>query len=204
MARRGLRVVAGSVGGLRLVAAPATRPTTERVREALFSALGAGTLTTSSLAGASVLDLYAGSGALGIEAVSRGAARAVLVDHDRAAVEACRSNVATTKLGDRVRVVQSDVRALLRGAPPLEAPFDLVCCDPPYDVETTELDGVLTALAAPGWVASEGRVVVEGPARGTAPRPEGWTVAWERRYGDTLVSVLRMPAKPPAQPSAQP
>jgi 16S rRNA (guanine966-N2)-methyltransferase len=180
---------------LRLTAAPTTRPTTDRVREALFSALG-----PDAVDGASVLDLYAGSGALGIEAVSRSAACAVLVDHDRAAVDACRSNIASTKLEDHVRVVQIDVRAFLRGAPPAEAPFDLVCCDPPYDIEPTELAGTLAALASPGWVAPEGRVVVEGPARGTGPRPEGWTVAWERKYGDTLVSVLRIPPEVPPSP----
>jgi 16S rRNA (guanine966-N2)-methyltransferase len=191
MARRGLRVVAGSAGGLRLTAAPTTRPTTDRVREALFSALGADVVED-----ASVLDLYAGSGALGIEAVSRGAASAVLVDHDPGAVDACRSNIVTTKLENRVRVVQIDVRAFLRSGPPAEAPFDLVCCDPPYDIDAAELGGVLVGLAAPGWLASEGRVVVEGPARGAGPRPEGWTVAWERKYGDTLVSVLRIPPRP--------
>jgi len=195
MARRGLRVVAGSAGGLRLSAAPTTRPTTDRVREALFSALGADVVED-----ASVLDLYAGSGALGIEAVSRGAASGVLVDHDPGAVDACRSNIVSTKLDDRVRVVQIDVRAFLRSGPAVEAPFDLVCCDPPYDIDAAEFGGVLVGLAAPGWLASEGRVVVEGPARGAGPRPEGWTVAWERKYGDTLVSVLRIPSGIPPRP----
>src|SRR4051794_32309683 len=120
---RALRVVAGSVGGLHLVAPKGARPTTDRVKESLFASLG------DVLHGADVLDLFAGSGALAIEALSRGAARAVLVDRDRHAVEAIRANLTTTGFTDRARVHSGPVAQFLHRVAP-EAPFDLVFLDP--------------------------------------------------------------------------
>lgn len=185
---RGLHVVAGEAKGVPLVAPRAARPTTGRVREALFSALG-------DPADASVLDLYAGSGALAIEALSRGAARALLVDSDRAAAQACTANLAATRLAERARVRQAPVTTLLRGRVPEEAPFDLVLADPPYGAADDEITGVLDALAQPGWLQRTARVVVERASREPFPSPSGhWTVGWERRYGDTLVVVLRASA----------
>lgn len=188
-----MRVIAGEARGLTLVAPSDARPTAGRVREALFSSLG-------DVTGTSVLDLFAGSGALAIEALSRGAERAVLVDRDRDAFEACRGNLETTHFTERARVVLRQVAAFLGGPIPGEAPFDLVCCDPPYDQDAAELDAVLDRLTEPGWLAREARVVVERAAR--RPRAQGggdwgatwgaaWKVGWERRYGDTLVTVLR-------------
>jgi 16S rRNA (guanine966-N2)-methyltransferase len=181
-------VIAGTAGGLALVAPKggAARPTTDRVKESLFGALG-----PDRLVGASVLDLYAGSGALAIEALSRGADRALLVDRDRSAVTAIRRNLATTRLGDRARAQWSTVATLLDGKPPAERPFDLVFLDPPYAATPAELGRVLSGLDRSGWLAEGATVVVERPSGvGPAPAPEAWKATWERAYGDTLVTVL--------------
>ena len=139
-----LRVVAGSVGGRHLVApkGPA-RPTTDRLKEALFASLG-----RHRIDDAVVLDLYAGSGALAIEALSRGAARAVLVDPDFAAEVAIRANLAALGFEDPARFVRAPVASFLARRSP-EAPFDLVFLDPPYDTPSTDVAAVLDALAAP-------------------------------------------------------
>lgn len=187
-----LRVVAGSVGGRRLVAPADVRPTAERVREALFSALGPG-----GVSDASVLDLYAGSGALAIEALSRGAARAVLVDADRESVEACQTNLEHTGLAGRARIARRAVEDFVVAATPVpEAPFDLVLCDPPYDTTDDEIGRVLAALAAPGWLAADALVVMERAARPAPSWPQGWDAPWERKYGDTLVTMLAAPQGP--------
>ncbi|HEX6312733.1 MAG TPA: 16S rRNA (guanine(966)-N(2))-methyltransferase RsmD [Acidimicrobiia bacterium] len=183
-----LRVVGGSVGGRRLVApaGTSTRPTKDRVKESLFAALG-----DARVAGAVVLDLYAGSGALAIEALSRGAARAVLVDHDRAAVAAVERNLAATGFTERARVQRGTAESVTRRPPPAEAPFDLVFLDPPYGQPPAELEAVLAGLAQRGWLAARATVVVERGGREAAGPawPEGWAGMWERAYGDTLVSV---------------
>ncbi|WP_147916723.1 16S rRNA (guanine(966)-N(2))-methyltransferase RsmD [Ruania zhangjianzhongii] len=182
------RIVAGTAGGQRLqVPAKGTRPTSERVREALFSHLDHLGYTDGTL----VLDLYAGSGALGLEAVSRGAARAVLVESARGAAAACRANAASTQLADRVRIRSVPVQRYLAGPPPAE-PFDLVLCDPPYADETT--DEVLTALTAQGWLAGDALVVVERDVRSPAPVwPAGWQEQPARRYGETAIHLARTP-----------
>lgn len=185
--RARLRVIAGELGGRRLVAPAHIRPTTERVREALFARLG------ERVVGASVLDLYAGSGSLAIEALSRGAARAVLVDHDRAAADAERRNLEATGLTGRARVRAATVARALAGAPPPEAPFDLVVVDPPYVAAPDAVPRVLGSLARPGWLASDALVVIETPTAGSgvvAVAGEGFEVVDERRYGDTLLTTL--------------
>jgi 16S rRNA (guanine966-N2)-methyltransferase len=180
-----LRVIAGDAGGRRLVAPPDVRPTADRVREALFASLG------GAVPGARVLDLYAGSGALAVEALSRGADRAVLVERDRAAVDACRHNLDVTGLAARARVHAGPVARFLAAGPPAAAPFDLVLIDAPYDAAPDELPAVLAALAEPGWVAADARVVVETARRRPVPAPPpGWAVRDERRYGDTLLTTL--------------
>lgn len=178
-----LRVVAGEAGGLHLVAPEHVRPTTDRVREALFSALG-----PTPVEGAVVLDLFAGSGALAIEALSRGATRAVLVDRDRDAEAACERNLATTGFAGRARVERTTVERFVRQRP-AEAPFDLVLCDPPYELPEEEVATVLRALHDPGWLTGDALVVVERPSP-TWVVPEGWSTTWERRYGDTLVTIV--------------
>jgi 16S rRNA (guanine966-N2)-methyltransferase len=180
-------VIAGDAGGLRLVAprGERTRPTADRVKESLFSALG------DRVKGAVVLDLYAGSGALAIEALSRGAASAVLVDRAHAATVAIRANLATTRLGEQARVLRTSVEAVLRGPPPPEAPFDLAFVDPPYELPAEGLATALGSLGARGWSAPDARIVVER-ATGAAPPawPSGWDATWERGSGGTIVTVL--------------
>jgi 16S rRNA (guanine966-N2)-methyltransferase len=177
--------VAGSVGGLRLEspAGTATRPTTERVREAVFGSIGA------AARGASVLDLYSGTGALAIEALSRGAARAVLVERDRGEAGVCRRNLDRTGFAAAGRVVEGDVERFLERPPPPEAPFAVICCDAPYEASDVTVDAVLARLAAPGWCAPGAIVVVERPAGSTCSPPPDWEHRFSRTYGDTLVHL---------------
>jgi 16S rRNA (guanine966-N2)-methyltransferase len=183
---RGLRVIAGAHRGRRLVSPLGNdvRPTKDIVREAMFSALDA----RNAVAGATVLDLYAGSGALGIEAISRGAVRAVLVDRDRAALSAIRANVDVLGLRQTARVVAQDAGQFLAGPPPAEAPFDLVLADPPYDTADEAVTAMLAALAAPGGLAEDALVSVERPVRHHVAMPPGWSSGWERAFGDTLLT----------------
>jgi 16S rRNA (guanine966-N2)-methyltransferase len=183
-----VRVIGGTLRGRRLTVPKGIRPTADRVREAIFSSLG------DAVVGSAVLDLYAGTGAFAVEAMSRGARCALVVDRDHAAIEACQANLRHLEqapVGHRWRVVRSPVSRFLGGGPPPEAPFELVFLDPPYETGLDEVRGVLDRLAEPGWCAPEARVVVERPARTEALDVPGWMAAWERRYGDTLVVVLR-------------
>lgn len=186
---RGLRVIAGSVGGLRLATPPGsdTRPTTDRVREALFAGLG-----PDVLEGAVVLDLFAGSGALGIEALSRGAARALFVDRSRTASDVVGDNLASTGLAERGRVVTIEARRFVRGSPPAEGPFSLVFMDPPYGGAGQDVVDLLVSLdERPGWLVLDATVVVERAAReGPALVAPGWRSPWSRVFGDTLVSFM--------------
>lgn len=178
------RVIAGEAGGRRLLVPPSgVRPTADRVKESVFSALG------SRLPGARVLDLYAGTGALAVEALSRGAALAVLVERDPEALAAIAANLEATGLGP-ARVVRGDVATVLGGPPPPDGPFDLVLADPPYDLGDDAVAGMLGRLATGGWLAPRATVVIERPA--AAARPPGWVSTWERCYGDTLVWFLQI------------
>ncbi|MCM3659679.1 16S rRNA (guanine(966)-N(2))-methyltransferase RsmD [Georgenia satyanarayanai] len=175
------RIVSGASGGRTLtVPKGATRPTSERVREALFSRLE----HLGVVDGARVLDLYAGSGALGLEAASRGAAGVTLVDSAKPAAAACRSNVAALGLRDTAVVVAGTARGYLMGAP--STAYDLVLVDPPYDVTETDLGDVLAALTA--WLAPDAVVVVERSRRSPEPTwPPALERTDERRYGDTTL-----------------
>lgn len=185
-----MRVVAGEARGRRLVA-PAgrdTRPTLDRVRESVFNTLG----SLGAVDGARVADLFAGSGALGIEALSRGAVTCTFVEHDRDARRAIDENLRVTGLSDRSQIVASSVEAWLRGAS-VDADtnrprFDLVLVDPPYP---TDDDAWAVVLGGVGELAPGGFVVVESDRR--VPVPEGWDVRKEKKYGGTLVSVLQPP-----------
>lgn len=175
-----MRVIGGELGGRRLIAprGRGTRPTSDRVREAVFSALG-------DLSDARVLDLFAGSGALAIEALSRGAACAVAVEHAPPALRALRQNVAALGLADRLHVVAQRVE---RAAPVVarQAPFDLVLVDPPYAEVRGGLAEVLApylALAAPGAC-----LVLEHAARDQPPPLGAFLCERTRRYGDTAVT----------------
>jgi 16S rRNA (guanine966-N2)-methyltransferase len=157
------------------------RPTTDRVKESVFAALG-----PDHLSGARVLDLYAGTGALALEALSRGAARALLVERDAGAGRAIVANLERTGMAERARLLRGDVRAVLTGPAP-EA-FDLVFLDPPYDLDGAELEDVIRRLVDGGWAAEGATLVVERAGGGSPPSwPPGWRSTWERCYGDTLV-----------------
>jgi 16S rRNA (guanine966-N2)-methyltransferase len=162
------------------VPATGTRPTADRVREALFSSLQA----SLDLTGLRVLDLYAGSGALGLEALSRGAASVTLVDSSAAVFTALRRNIDVVGMPE-ARAVRSTVEAFLRGLP---QETDLVLLDPPYDLPDGSLTDVLETLTA-GWLTPGAVVVVERSARGGAVGwPRGFDGLWNRRFGDTSVS----------------
>lgn len=194
-----MRVVAGRLRS-RALDAPkgdATRPTSDRVRESLFAVLG-------DVTGARVLDLYAGSGALAIEALSRGAARAVLVEAARPALAIIAKNVAALGVGAEARVVARKVGQAL-AALQADAPFDLVLVDPPYaDVPSGVLGRELAPLLrAPGLLAEGARVVVEHAARDAAPELEGLAIVDERRWGDTRVTIYAPAATTPEDAPAE-
>jgi 16S rRNA (guanine966-N2)-methyltransferase len=169
-----VRVIAGTFRGRALRAPPgrATRPTSDRVREAIFDVLG----SLVDLDGMVVADLFAGSGAMGIEALSRGAATAVFVDNAPDAVQAVQDNLASLALVGRGRVVRQDVVRYL------ERPqrFDLALCDPPYDFDAW---GELLARLDAGLVVLESRRPVTVP--------DTWETVRNKRYGGTLVTVAR-------------
>ncbi|MCV2393983.1 16S rRNA (guanine(966)-N(2))-methyltransferase RsmD [Actinotalea sp. M2MS4P-6] len=173
------RIIAGLAGGRGLTVPPrGTRPTSDRVREALFSRLE----HLDVVDGARVADLYAGSGALGLEAASRGAAHVVLVESAGPAVAVCRRNVAALGLAG-VRVVADRVLPWLQRG---DETFDLVLLDPPYDLADAALGDVLVALVP--HLDPQGVVVVERSTRsGRPPWPATWRELDERRYGETTV-----------------
>jgi 16S rRNA (guanine966-N2)-methyltransferase len=177
-----VRIVAGVAGGRRLAVPPhGTRPTSDRVREAVFSALAA----RRDLEGVRVLDLYAGSGALGLEALSRGAAHVRFVESDQRAAAVLRRNVETLGLPG-AQVTAADVPAVLRGNP--GQPYDLVLADPPYALDDCALDKVLSALAGGAWLAPAALLVVERPTKALPPTwPDNVLALTHRRYGDTAV-----------------
>jgi len=168
-----VRVIGGRSRGRRLAAKlpAAVRPTSDRVRESIFDILG----SRGGVEGLSVVDLFCGSGALGLEALSRGAASATFVDQDPAALDAVRTNRDAVGLGDEpVVCVRAALPGWLAGAPR----FDLALCDPPYTFDAWP--DLLSMLHADTAVLESALAV---------PLPEGWVVARERRYGGTLVTV---------------
>jgi 16S rRNA (guanine(966)-N(2))-methyltransferase RsmD len=175
-----MRVTGGELAGRRFAAprGSAVRPTADRVRESLFARLGA-------LDDALVLDLYAGSGALGIEALSRGAAGAVFVDRSAACIATLRRNLEALGLADRAHVHREDAAGAVRRLAAAGRRFHLVLADPPY--ASDEASRVLDAVAGAGVLAPGGAVVIEVSRRhAPGPRP-GLRLVDERRYGDTLV-----------------
>ena len=166
-----MRVVAGSAKGRKLVAPPgqATRPTTDRVREAIFNALG----SLGVVDGATVVDLFAGSGALGIEALSRGADHATFLDTDRNAIAAIRDNLDTTGLAGRATVIPAD-------ATRWEGTADLALLDPPYAMDDEGWRSLLSRLDAVTVVTESDRAVDLG---------EQWDVLRSKRYGTTVVQI---------------
>jgi len=184
-----MRIVGGSLGGrvLRAPSGAATRPTSEKVREAIFNIL-------PDVTGADVLDLFAGSGALGIEALSRGAHFALFVDDSAEARALLRGNVEAFGLGAQAQILRADASRL--GPAPAGAPFTLAFLDPPYG---KGLAGpALAALAAGEWLADGALCVVEEAAKAQIAAPPGFPGEDERTYGDTKITFLRRvgPANP--------
>jgi len=181
------RIIAGSARGRRLRTPPGdgTRPTADRVREALYSALES---QLGGLDGIHLLDLYAGSGAVGLEAASRGAAGVVLVEQAHSVATVIRANVATLGFAG-VEVVASPALRYAETPPrPGAEPFDVVFADPPYDVSTAEVGSVLGALARTGRLSADTVVVVERARRGEAwGWPDGLVGVRDKRYGDTML-----------------
>ena len=182
------RLISGVARGRRLKVPPSgVRPTGDRAREGLFNTLG----TLLDLDGATVLDLYAGSGALGLEALSRGAGAVVLVENGPRVLPVLRANVAAVGLPG-ARVVAGSVPTVVAGPPP--ARFDLVLADPPYAVPAAEVRGVLSALVTGGWLVPGAVVVVE---RSSREEPWEWPTPLDgirdRRYGEALLRYGRVP-----------
>jgi 16S rRNA (guanine966-N2)-methyltransferase len=179
------RIISGTAGGRRLAVVPGrlTRPTSDRAREGLFATVAA---IRGGLAGARVLDLYAGSGAVGLEALSRGAADVLLVEGDARAARVIRENVAALGLPGASIVNDRVDRLLARGRGEL-APRDFVFADPPYRVSDDELARMLTALAG-AWLAPGALVAIERATRSGAPTwPAGYEPDRSRRYGEATL-----------------
>ena len=177
------RVIAGTAGGRRLTvpAGRHTRPTSDRAREGLFGTVLA---LCGSLDGLRVLDLYAGSGAVGLEALSRGAGQVLLVEADARAARVIRANIDAVGLPGAELVTDRVDRVLARG--PAAGRYDLAVADPPYAVPGAEVTGMLAALADAGWLVPGAVVAVERDTRsGAVGWPAGYTPDRSRRYGDT-------------------
>jgi 16S rRNA (guanine966-N2)-methyltransferase len=185
------RIISGTAGGraLRTLDGAGTRPTTDRVREALFSRLEHRGL----LDGTHVLDLYAGSGALGLEAASRGADQVLLVESNRRAVGVIRHNIGTVGRSG-VRVLLDTVARVLRAGPPGGTRMDLVLVDPPYELSEEALAADLAALVEHDWLARDAFVVVERSSRSPQPTwPDGLELSGEKRYGETTIWFAEPP-----------
>ena len=187
------RIIGGTAGGRRIEAprGAATRPTSDRVREALFSTIDS---RIGPLAGLRFLDLYAGSGAVGLEAWSRGAGVVTLVESDRRTASLIGANAST--LGCRAaKVIAGSVASTLRRSP--SAPYDVVFSDPPYALSDAEVDSDLAALQEQGWLVPGALVIVERSSRGDGPTwPAGWTPEAEKNYGETTLWYALASAAP--------
>lgn len=180
-----MRIIAGRFRGRTLLAPPGrtTRPTTDRVRESMFSAIQS---AGDGFDGAAVLDAFAGSGALGLEALSRGAARATFVERDRRALSALSANIESLGVGREATVVRADLFSLAnRGVP--GGPFSLLLLDPPYTLDAALVAGFVGGIATAGGLA-EGALCVWEHAEGDTPAwPGGFEIVRRKRYGSTEV-----------------
>lgn len=183
-----MRIVAGDWGGRRLAAPRGhdTRPTSDRVREATFSSLTS--MLGADLESRRVLDLFAGSGAMGLEALSRGAAEAVFVESGRAALAALRDNVATLGAAERARVVAADAFSSATKAQ-LNSTFGLLFADPPYRIDAARVGRLLEELSCNGAVANGAVVVYEHATGAPVLWPGGFSETRSRRYGSTEVGI---------------
>ena len=191
------RIIAGIAGGRRLAvpSGRSTRPTSDRAREGLFAAVLA---VLGSMDQTLVLDLYAGSGAVGLEALSRGAADVLLIESDPGAAQVIRRNIDAIALPGATLIQDKVGRALRRG-PGAAGPRDLVFADPPYSTSDDELRSVLAALADHSWLTGDALVVLERDARsGPPPWPKGYSTQRSRRYGETMLWYGRASGATPA------
>jgi 16S rRNA (guanine966-N2)-methyltransferase len=180
-----VRVIAGTLKGRRLSApvGTTTRPTADRIRESVFNILA------GSVQAAHVLDLFAGTGALGIEALSRGAANAVFVDQAKVALAALRHNLRALGLEDRTRIRQWNIRKNLNCLIGEQPPFDLVFLDPPY--ETQAVEPALVSVVSSGALAHDARLIIEHSIREPLGKPIGGLILTDqRKFGKTLVSFM--------------
>jgi 16S rRNA (guanine966-N2)-methyltransferase len=200
------RVIAGQAGGRRLAVPDGrdTRPTSDRAREGLFATISS---VAGPLDGARVLDLYAGSGAVGLEALSRGAGHVLLVEQGARAVRVIKENISSIGLPGAVLVTDRVERVLARG--PDGNPYDVVFADPPYALADAAVERVLTLLAEAGWLAPGALVVVERATRsGPVSWPDGFVPDRERRYGEATfwygfaAEPAGAPESPPVPASA--
>jgi 16S rRNA (guanine966-N2)-methyltransferase len=195
------RVIAGEAGGRRLAVPDGrdTRPTSDRAREGLFSTIAS---MLGSLAGARVLDLYAGSGAVGLEALSRGAGHVLLVEHGARATRVIRENIEAIGLPGAVLAADRVERVLARG--PEGGRYDVVFADPPYALADTAVSQVLSLLAGPGWLAPGALVIVERATRsGPLNWPDGFVPDRSRRYGEATFWYGQAPKTPKTPKSPQ-
>jgi 16S rRNA (guanine966-N2)-methyltransferase len=187
-----MRVVAGRLRGRRLLidSAPKTRPTSDRARAGVFDWLG------NQVVEARVLDLFAGSGSLGIEALSRGAQSAVFVERERSALAALRKNLDALELEDITDVVARDARVFLRGASPEQGCYELILADPPYGADWCEelaTSEKLAAILVPG-----GALVLERSVRDPQPKPrESLELRGSKEYGETAFDWFARAEGPP-------
>ncbi|HEX9034708.1 MAG TPA: 16S rRNA (guanine(966)-N(2))-methyltransferase RsmD [Streptosporangiaceae bacterium] len=195
------RIISGAAGGRRLTVpgGRATRPTSDRTREGMFATV----LTIlGSLAGKAVLDLYAGSGAIGLEALSRGAADVLLVESDPVAARVIRSNIEIVGLPG-ARLIQDRADRVLRRGPGGDRQRDLVVADPPYATGDEDLAAMLAQLTGHGWLARDALVVIERDARsGPPPWPPWYCEDRSRRYGETVLWYGRASGDVPATAAA--
>ncbi|MDQ3981051.1 MAG: 16S rRNA (guanine(966)-N(2))-methyltransferase RsmD [Actinomycetota bacterium] len=177
-----MRVIAGKAKGRRLKSPGlGTRPMTDRMKESVFSALG-------ELKGLVVLDLYAGSGSLGLEALSRGAKKGRFVESARDAIVKLEENIDTTGLGSKAEVTWADVASTLQLG--TDDRVDLVFLDPPYSMPLAGVRTDLEALVMNGFLSDEGRIVVHRPAKEAQLKPLGLKLQWEKEYGQSRILVF--------------
>lgn len=177
-----MRVIAGKAKGTRLKSpGMGTRPMTDRMKEALFSSLG-------EIDGTKILDLYAGSGSLGLEALSRGGTKATFVENARDAIVKLEENIQTTGLKRKSEVVWADVKATLeRGS---AKRYDLIFVDPPYGVSVPAVRADLESIVMGGFLTDDGRVVVHRPQKESQLKPLGLKLVWEREFGQARVLIF--------------
>jgi 16S rRNA (guanine966-N2)-methyltransferase len=177
-----MRVIAGKAKGRRLkTPVTGTRPMTDRMKESLFSALG-------DFSGLKVLDLYAGSGSLALEAISRGAKKAVCVENARDAIVKLEENIEATGFKDEVEVNWVDVKSTLNR--PGDERMDLIFVDPPYNMSVTDVQSDLEAIVMNGYLEDDGRIVVHRPLKERRLHPLGLDLEWERNFGQSHIYVF--------------